>query len=96
MNQTISNFFFCYNFIEKILMSWQAALLGPKGTPYRGGIFYVSISFPQTYPQEVPESSFLTPIYHLMVNSKCSYGIVSGDVQLNELYYTNSLDCYRR
>ena len=96
MNQTISNFFFCYNFIEKIPMNWQAALLGPKGTPYRGGIFYVSISFPQTYPQEVPESRFLTPIYHLMVNSKCSYGIVSGDVQLNELYYTNSLDCYRR
>ena len=75
-------------------MNWKVLLLGPKGTPYRGGIFTVSIRFPQAYPQEAPEIRFVTTIYHLMVNSKCFGGIVPGDVQLNKLYLINSLDCW--
>ena len=48
---------------------WRATLLGPMDTPYNGGMFLLEILFPQDYPNSHPMVYFLTPIYHLNVNS---------------------------
>ena len=51
-------------------MKWRVTLIGPKDSPYRNGLFYLSIDFPQNYPQNPPEVCFITPIYHVNVNPK--------------------------
>ena len=47
---------------------WKVTMIGPKDTPYRDGLFYLNVHFPDNYPNEPPEVCFITPIYHLNVN----------------------------
>ena len=49
-------------------MRWRITLTGPKDSPYKGGLFYLSANFPESYPQDPPEICFITPIYHVNVN----------------------------
>ena len=60
---------------------WKATLLGPKDSSYKGGLFYLELLFPEEYPNKVPEIRFLTPIYHINVNSKnkpdCPLGLLN-------------------
>ena len=48
--------------------NWKLTMLGPKDSPYRGGIFIIKVIFPENYPNSAPNIIFLTPIYHLNVN----------------------------
>ena len=48
---------------------WRLITIGPKDTSYKGGIFTIKLTFPKDYPSSPPELRFLTPIYHLNVNS---------------------------
>ena len=57
-------------FDEGNFKKWRVSLLGPKDTSYRGGLFYLSINFPEDYPKKAPEVCFITPIYHVNVNPK--------------------------
>ena len=52
------------------IRNWRVSLLGPKDTSYKGGLFFLSISFPNDYPTKAPEVCFITPIYHVNVNPK--------------------------
>jgi len=46
------------------VFNWHATILGPPETPYRSGLFFLNISFPQDYPFAAPDVRFTTKIYH--------------------------------
>lgn len=50
-------------------MTWHLSLKGPAGSPYDGGNFPLTVSFPTKYPFQPPSLAFDTPIYHLNVES---------------------------
>ena len=54
-------------FDDNNIFDWKCTILGPKDTPYEGGIFFLKIIFPDDYPNTQPEIVFTTPIYHLNV-----------------------------
>ncbi len=55
-----------------------AVFRGPTDTPYEGGLFYLRISVPLSYPYEPPHVRFLTKIYHPNVHENgevCASGL---------------------
>ena len=46
------------------LSHWTATIIGPKGSPFEGGVFKLEIKFPDRYPFRAPDIRFKTPIYH--------------------------------
>ena len=67
------------------MFQWNATLQGPKDTSYHGSIFRLDINFPENYPESPPEILFITPIYHLNINSSSQTGITVGKVYCNSL-----------
>ena len=51
---------------------WRATILGPEGSPYHGGIFYLKIQLSHDYPFKAPHITFTTKIYHCNVNANGS------------------------
>lgn len=67
--------------INNNLFEWTAIILGPCGTPYEGGVFYLNISIPSNYPFKPPTVIFKTKIYHPNINSS---GNICLDILKNQ------------
>ena len=75
---------------EDNIFEWQCSLMGPRDTSYSGGIFILSVKFPDNYPKKRPEVVFRTPIYHLNINPvKLNYEGAEplGYVSISTLYW---------
>ena len=46
--------------------TWKVVYVGPKNTPYEGGIFTVKIDL-TNYPDTQPKFYFITRIFHLNI-----------------------------
>ncbi|MHA1144449.1 MAG: ubiquitin-conjugating enzyme E2 [Candidatus Helarchaeota archaeon] len=49
---------------KKNIEHLKILLVGPKNTPYQGGLFKLEVRFPKSYPMEPPFVRLHTPIWH--------------------------------
>ncbi|CAG0893830.1 unnamed protein product [Darwinula stevensoni] len=61
--------------LDSSLQHWQASIVGPYGSPYEGGRFYLSLWFPINYPFKQPLVRFLTKVFHPNVSRHGDIGI---------------------
>jgi len=54
------------------LFNWTAAIPGPEGSCYEGGLFHVDITLGHDYPFTAPKVTFRTRIYHMNINDRGS------------------------
>ena len=65
------------------ISTWRVTMVGPRTTPYEGGLFTIIITFPPNYPSLGPEFKFKNKIYHLNVD--CSENGDFGHICINSL-----------
>lgn len=49
---------------EDNVFHWDCLIMGPKDTPYEGGIFNAQLEFPRDYPLSPPKMVFTPSILH--------------------------------
>lgn len=70
--------------LDAMCCHWQATITGPIGSPYEGGLFYLYLQVPYSYPMCPPVVRFLTKILHPNVSRH-------GDVGIDSIHHNWSL-----
>ncbi|XP_033337103.1 modifier of rpr and grim, ubiquitously expressed [Megalopta genalis] len=70
--------------LDQMYCQWQATITGPVGSPYEGGLFYLYLQVPRSYPLYPPIVRFLTKILHPNVSRH-------GDVGIDSIHHNWSL-----
>ncbi|XP_071438772.1 uncharacterized protein morgue isoform X2 [Hetaerina americana] len=70
--------------LDRECCHWQATITGPTGSPYEGGIFYLYLQVPYSYPMFPPVVRFVTRIFHPNVSRH-------GDVGIDSIHHNWSL-----
>ena len=52
---------------ETDLMTWEAGVPGPDGSPFGGATFKLTLQFNDAYPREPPIVFFTPPVFHINV-----------------------------
>ena len=72
MKKNPSTIYEAFPINQKDLTKWQATLMGPEGTPYQNGVFFLDVVFPHDYPFKPPKVIFKTKVYHPNVDANGS------------------------
>jgi ubiquitin-protein ligase len=75
--------------VDGDLFKWTAQVLGPESSPYKNGVFTLSINIPTEYPFRAPEVVFKTKIFHPSV--KTDSGQICADILKEQWKPTLSL-----
>ncbi|XP_014448488.1 ubiquitin-conjugating enzyme E2 E1-like [Tupaia chinensis] len=59
------------------IYEWRSIILGPPGSMYEGGVFFLDITFTPEYPVKPPKATFQTRVYHCNINSQ---GVICLDM----------------
>ena len=70
--------------INKDFLHWKGCMLGPKNTPYSGGLFFFEIKLDSNYPYSAPIIQMRTPIYHPNIDPR------SGHICIHLLHHWNN------
>ncbi|XP_074644947.1 uncharacterized protein LOC141901538 [Tubulanus polymorphus] len=70
--------------LDRQCCHWQASITGPQGSPYEGGMFYLYLQIPHSYPMMPPLVRFITKIFHPNISRH-------GDVGLDSIHHNWSL-----
>lgn len=54
--------------INKDYKHWRACFIGPEGTPYENGLYFIEFKLKDGYPTDKPLARFRTKIWHPNVN----------------------------
>ena len=46
------------------MTKWEAIIIGPDDTDWQGGIFKMTVTFDNDYPQSPPKCQFITKMFH--------------------------------
>ena len=77
--------------VNNNLFEWRCTMLGPSDSSYKNGLFYLSIKFDENYPNSKPNVKFITPIYHVNINSVESPYFKLGHICISTLNDWNDI-----
>ena len=76
---------------ESDFFTWEALIMGPKDTPFEGGVFAARLTFPADYPLSPFKMKFEPPLFH--PNSACPSAVVCAGALTGGPVYADGTVC---